>query len=79
MENNNNGWIKCTDRLPQLYTDFNLLIRSKMLLVFGLDEVDDEIPHIFSAYMIGGNRFYSSNGECKNVTHWQELPSPPKY
>nr|WP_241971172.1 DUF551 domain-containing protein [Actinobacillus lignieresii] len=28
--------------------------------------------------MINGNRFYSDNGECGKVTHWQTLPKPPQ-
>lgn len=72
----NNGWIKCTDKLPTLKTRTDLLRRSDVLLVWGKQEKDDT-NHIFAAYMIGGNRFYSPEGECYKVTHWRELPEPP--
>lgn len=68
----NNGWIKCSERLPEIF-DHNGLERSDIVICFGIEEKDDKKTYFF-AYRVHGNRFYGFNGECEHVTHWQPLP-----
>ena len=69
------NWIKCSERLPEIF-DHNGLERSDVVMCFGLEEQDDPKTY-FLAYRVHGNRFYSFNGECAKITHWQPLPLPP--
>lgn len=52
------------------------VFRSDVVMCFGIDELGDGESHIL-AFMVTGNRFYSFNGECVKITHWQPLPPPP--
>lgn len=72
----NNGWIKCSEQLPEIERMLGFFDCSKNILALGQEDEYDQ-PNIFVAYMIEGNRFYSSNGECFSVTHWQPLPEYP--
>lgn len=75
MMSENNGWIKCSERLPGIF-NHNGVFRSDVVMCFGIDELGDGESHIL-AFMVTGNRFYSFNGECVKITHWQPLPPPP--
>lgn len=72
----NNGWIKCSDRLPERYTGFDLLEQSKVVLVYGKQTEDDPL-HIFAAKLYGTDYWLSANGKCYLITHWQNLPNCP--
>lgn len=72
----NNGWIRCTENLPEVKRRFDLLERSEVVLVFGRQK-KGEAPRLFVAYMTGDGVFYSGDGECNLITHWQKLPEPP--
>lgn len=76
LEKFKNPWIKCSDRLPDIL-NHNGVFRSDIVMCFGVDELGDRESYIL-AYMLAGNRFYSSNGECVKITHWQPLPAPPE-
>lgn len=71
----NNGWIKCSERLPDTFTGFDLLVRSSPVLVYG-KYTTGEKNKIFGA-QIFGNKWYSADGECGEITHWQPFPQPP--
>lgn len=68
------NWIKCSERLPEVMGEFKM---SHLILLYGQEYVFEPFC-IFIGYMIEGNRFYSDNGECENITHWQPLPESPK-
>ena len=72
----NNGWIKCSERLPDTFTGFDLLIRSLPVLVYG-KYTAGENNKIFGA-QIFGDKWYSADGECAEITHWQPMPQPPE-
>ncbi|WP_081253590.1 DUF551 domain-containing protein [[Haemophilus] ducreyi] len=72
----NNNWVSVKDSLPEINPIYEFFEKTGDCLLYGLEEQDD-IPHQFIGYMIRGNRFYSENGECYKVTHWQRLPKPP--
>ena len=72
----NNGWIKCSERLPETFTGFDLLVRSSPVLVYG-KYTSGEKNKIFGA-QIFGNKWYSADGECGEITHWQPFPQPPE-
>lgn len=72
----NNGWIKCSERLPDTFTGFDLLVRSSPVLVYG-KYTSGEKNKIFGA-QIFGNKWYSADGECGEITHWQPFPQPPE-
>lgn len=62
----NNGWIKCADRLPNKCTQVLLYVD------------DYKYPHI----TIGRLNTNGDVGHCDDflpddVTHWQPLPQPP--
>ncbi|MCR1838505.1 DUF551 domain-containing protein [Pasteurella caecimuris] len=76
MSENNNGWIKCSEKLPAIFNHKGVM-RSDVVIGFGKEESDDATTYIF-VYLVGGNRFYSENGECYKITHWQPLPAPPQ-
>ena len=72
----NNGWIKCSDRLPEIFVGFDLLNQSKVVLVYGKLEKEDK-PCIFGGKLLG-DKWHSVDGECYQITHWQPLPEPPQ-
>ncbi|UKH17981.1 DUF551 domain-containing protein [Actinobacillus pleuropneumoniae] len=74
MEKENNGWISVKDKKPEL----DCGTKSENLLLYGYKSGFEDYVEIFIGYMINGNRFYSDNGECGKVTHWQTLPKPPQ-
>lgn len=73
----NNGWISVKERTPVVFYH-NSIDRSDVVMCYGFEDFDDDEPHYFFAYMIGGKRFYGNSGECFKVTHWRQLPEPPK-
>ena len=60
----NNGWIKCSDRLPELDDD------GYSYPVLAVNEIGD----------IKVVSFYGDEGwdSCTEITHWMPLPQPPK-
>lgn len=71
----NNGWIKCSERLPETFRGFDLLIRSVPVLVYGKYTKDEE-NKIFGACLFG-NKWHSADGECGEISHWRPFPKPP--
>lgn len=72
----NNGWIKCSDRLPPVNEDGE----SCSVLLYGIDILSDFGSHQFIGYLMDG-KFYCDDGhsphQCYYVSHWQPLPPPP--
>lgn len=72
----NNGWIKCSDRLPPVNEDGE----SCSVLLYGMDILSDFGSHQFIGYLMDG-KFYCDDGhsphQCYYVSHWQSLPPPP--
>lgn len=71
----NNGWIKCSDRLPPVNEDGE----SCSVLLYGMDILSDFGSHQFIGYLMEG-KFYCDDGhsphQCYYVSHWQPLPPP---
>ena len=76
MSKDNNGWIKCSDRLPPVNEDGE----SCSVLLYGMDILSDFGSHQFIGYLMEG-KFYCDDGhstyQCYYVSHWQTLPLPP--
>ena len=72
----NNGWIKCSERLPPVNEDGE----SCSVLLYGMETPDSCDPHQFIGYLMEG-KFYCDDGhsphQCYHVTHWQPLQPPP--
>lgn len=73
----NNGWIKCSERLPPVNEDGE----SCSVLLYGMDILSDFGSHQFIGYLMEG-KFYCDDGnsphQCYYVSHWQPLPQPPE-
>ena len=71
----NNGWIKCSDRLPLVNEDGE----SCSVLLYGMDILSDFGSHQFIGYLMD-SKFYCDDGhsphQCYYVSHWQPLPPP---
>lgn len=71
-----NGWIKCSDRLPPVNEDGE----SCSVLLYGMDILSDFGSHQFIGYLMDG-KFFCDDGhsphQCYYVSHWQPLPPPP--
>ena len=76
MTKENNGWISIRDLYPEVF-EHKGFMRSDVVLGFGKESKDETVPTYIFVYMIKGNRFYSENGECYEITHWQPLPPRP--
>ncbi|MBE8598089.1 DUF551 domain-containing protein [Xenorhabdus sp. BG5] len=63
-------WIKCSDDLPEEYTEI-------LFVIF-----QDEFSAVRSGYFTDDNYFYSHPDDdlfdIKCITHWMPLPEPPK-
>ena len=72
----NNGWIKCSERLPPVNEDGE----SCSVLLYGMDILSDFGSHQFIGYLMEG-KFYCDDGhsphQCYYVSHWQPLPVSP--
>lgn len=72
----NNGWIKCSDRLPPVNEDGE----SCSVLLYGMDILSDFGSHQFIGYLMDG-KFYCDDGhsqhQCYYVSHWKPLTPPP--
>lgn len=65
LKKNNNGWIKCSDELPN---------KCETILLY----VNDKSPFIITGWLDDYGDF-TNGDECltEYVTHWQMLPEPP--
>ena len=72
------NWIKCSERLPELYHTVFSGIVSKDVLLYGIPYNDgEEEMRVFIGYMTEDNEFHTDDiGKCDVVTHWQPLPKP---
>lgn len=72
----NNDWIKCSDRLPLVNEDGE----SCSVLLYGMDILSDFGSHQFIGYLMDG-KFYCDDGhsphQCYYVSHWRPLSPPP--
>lgn len=80
MNKENNGWISVKDELPETFTSFDLLNKSKVVLCYGKPNKQDHLQ-VFAAYLLGKDtgEFISADGRCYQVTHWQPIPQPPRF
>ena len=70
-----NEWIKCSERLPNIY-DHNGYLRSDIVICYGKENSDDEMNYFF-AFLRSNGFFNNYDRDCYLVTHWQPLPNPP--
>lgn len=69
-------WIKCSERLPALIDKIEYKI-SNYVVGFGNKYVSYfETYHIVRLHE--DNKFYTSEGECMQITHWFPLPNKPE-
>lgn len=64
-------WISVSDRLPDTYQRVLILIRGRIFISSIEEEYGDE-------YRDGAIRFWDGDWDWPEVTHWMELPAPPK-
>lgn len=64
-------WISVKDRLPDIYQRVLILIRGRIFISSIEEEYGDE-------YRDGVIRFWDGDWDWPEVTHWMELPAPPK-
>ena len=65
------GWIKCSDRLPELFDQRVLLLDASGNVSIGC----------LGPIPTPGSKIYiraDSEGELAEITHWMPLPEPPK-
>lgn len=62
-------WIPITERLPD---------RSGAVLVCTRHEIYKTANIAKATFKKGSGGFYGQGGHWSNVTHWMELPEPPK-
>ncbi|MDS0790039.1 DUF551 domain-containing protein [Proteus vulgaris] len=75
MANDNNGWIRCDERLPEL-GDYSVLAywgHGGMDMV----HVEDYFGDITSGLDENGNQTYTKLYLSQKVTHWQAMPEAP--
>ncbi|MGV7078432.1 DUF551 domain-containing protein [Testudinibacter sp. P80/BLE/0925] len=71
----NNGWIKCSERLPEISDEVPL---SDEYLVIGRVVQSDQLGiHVASISHVGN--WFDNGGNMYEVTHWMRLPEPPKH
>lgn len=75
MANDNNGWIRCDEQLPEL-GDFQVQVYWSH---GGIDmvHVEDYFGDITSGLDENGNQTYTKLYLSEKVTHWQPAPEPP--
>lgn len=87
----NNGWIKCSDRLPDVMPNIevddsypNLLLCCKcengglaIELGWYSDLMEDGYPKFFTTWKNNEHTSYDFITDNPEVTHWQPLPPPP--
>lgn len=91
MMSENNGWIKCSDRLPNVMPNIeveggypNLLLCCKcenggLVIELGWysDLVEDGYPKFFTTWTNNEHTSYDFITDNPEVTHWQPIPLPP--
>ncbi|MER1814591.1 DUF551 domain-containing protein [Proteus mirabilis] len=77
MANDNNGWIRCDERLPEL-GDYSVLAYWSH---GGMDmvHVEDYFSDITNGLDENGNQMYTKWYLSQKVTHWQPMPEEPTY
>ena len=61
------GWISVKDKLPQNFVS-----------VLGYMTDAGEFPPVRECYTVGNEFFFPALGDVHPVSHWCELPQPPK-
>ncbi|CDH25152.1 DUF551 domain-containing protein [Xenorhabdus bovienii] len=65
-------WIKTSDRLPETYDDILLVVDGSNDIHVGYFILDEHEGNCF--HSLGEDLFF----KIEDVTHWMELPEPPK-
>ena len=60
-------WISVNDRLPQNFVS-----------VLGYMTDAGEFPQVRECYTVGNAFFFPALGDVHSVSHWCEMPQPPK-
>ena len=60
-------WISVNDRLPQNFVS-----------VLGYMTDAGEFPQVRECYTVGNAFFFPALGDVHPVSHWREMPKPPK-
>jgi Protein of unknown function (DUF551) len=70
-------WIKCSERLPDIIDDYLILTRSQQMYV-GRWIPDKKKKFRCWSIQCDCMNAEGSGDEDYNVTHWADLPKPPK-
>lgn len=63
----NNGWIKCSERLPEIDDDYLVSVKKQ-------NHKGDTVYRHQIVYFLDGWCIFKDQGD---VTHWQSLPTLP--
>lgn len=79
MSNENNGWIRVEDMLPQ-HRDLVLVFDSKnnvQMVALCEYEFDGDFCQIDCSHWENDRGDWLEEPDCYEITHWRQLPAPP--